>query len=706
MTAMYMPQGEPDDAVFLSMLFERRPTHLHTLIWMLPNKISRSFTDTGNLLADVLAYIRDQQEDNDIYIGVGMANKAVENAKRRFAANQVSALYGLWADVDILDENHKKTNLPETEEEALALVYSTGMTPTMVVNSGHGLHAWWLFEEPLLMTDKNRGEVEAFVFRWIDAMRRRARIKGWTIDATQDLARVLRVPGTTNHKDPEKPLPVTLRECRGVRYAGLEDFAASIDGAPIGIFDPKVKPTNVDDLALPDDVRKLARAIVISPDAEPPMSLWHALISQNPKAKQTFDHKRRDMQDDSLSEYDFSLAMAALRADEHWTDQQIVDLLISHRKKHAKDAKELKLRPDYYARTLLRAKTRVESEIAVRELGDILHGVGTPESATENGSPKVQTPTPVNGTPKHKPLTAEEWARQFSQGDAAPARKSAPEAPSASEESTDEEPTDEEPTDEEASTFDLGMPSTPLSSDARRSAMIHGLYGQDANLARMYNTLNTVFENQFFKVVRVVRMVSSPPMFAIVIRMNFTGEVLNIHLGDISGIMSQRQFIQSVAAYAGVVIASRKQKDWEKVVATMLLVAENEEIGEEATEAGMMSAWLDGFIDRYLINRDWAGEDGRGEPPSMGAFTYNGQVCFAGTGLLYWLRTDSMERVSPQNLGKMLRALEANTVSVPFYRSGIRTTRTVWALSPSMSKRYLSVVYAMDGTISDTTPQE
>src|SRR5437867_621936 len=49
------------------------------------------------------------------------------------------ALPGLWADFDIQSPAHKSENLPPTKEAARALLREFPPTPTLVVDSGHGV---------------------------------------------------------------------------------------------------------------------------------------------------------------------------------------------------------------------------------------------------------------------------------------------------------------------------------------------------------------------------------------------------------------------------------------------------------------------------------------------------------------------------------------------------------------------------------------
>lgn len=66
--------------------------------------------------------------------------------------------------------------------------------PDILVNSGGGVHAYWLLESPLLL----RGETE----RWkdLEAVNRALSYKFRGDKMAIDIARVLRVPGTFNHK--------------------------------------------------------------------------------------------------------------------------------------------------------------------------------------------------------------------------------------------------------------------------------------------------------------------------------------------------------------------------------------------------------------------------------------------------------------------------------------------------------------------------
>jgi hypothetical protein len=131
----------------------------------------------------------------------------------RGGADDARALVALYADVDVAGAGHAKTTLPQTQEQAFDLLYECALAPSAVVNSGGGLHAWWVFKEPLIIDSPARlAEAKAMESDWENHLKDRARKHGWNLDSVSDLARVLRIPGTKNHKT-ESPRPVEIVHC-------------------------------------------------------------------------------------------------------------------------------------------------------------------------------------------------------------------------------------------------------------------------------------------------------------------------------------------------------------------------------------------------------------------------------------------------------------------------------------------------------------
>lgn len=297
----------------------------------------------------------------DVYIGCGLHAAPLPPGSRG-DAQSVIGIGAAWSDVDYRGPAHKKSNLPPDRTAAEEFIAEASPhPPSTLVHSGHGLQAWWMFREPWMFDDQSeRARAELLIRRMQSQMRDRARERGWDVDMTWDLSRVLRLPGTVNHKW-EMPAPVALvshdDELR-INPSEIDEVTPPADptwtGANVGGQNGTVPSSDLD----------------LDAQAEPSTSMVDALADAIPKFRATMERKRRDLQDQSPSAYDLALASFAAQAD--WTDQQIVNLLIYCRRRHGDD---LKLRQDYYQRTLQKAHRQAEHTNAVDALDDIAETV-------------------------------------------------------------------------------------------------------------------------------------------------------------------------------------------------------------------------------------------------------------------------------------------------------------------------------------------
>ncbi len=206
---------------FLAALYDGAPEAylcLFTLpgsdcLWLRADDVPRIATAARRLSAE-----------KETYFGIGL-HPAARGAHNRGEASGVSVLPGLWVDIDIQHPCHTKQNLPPTREAVLALVARFPYPPTWIVMSGHGIHAWWLFREPWhLETPAENREAARLARRFVRWFQREAREKGWHIDPTADLARVLRLPGTWNRKVPGEVVAVETLHGDSSRRYGADDF--------------------------------------------------------------------------------------------------------------------------------------------------------------------------------------------------------------------------------------------------------------------------------------------------------------------------------------------------------------------------------------------------------------------------------------------------------------------------------------------------
>ena len=107
----------------------------------------------------------------------------------------VSFQTAIVVDIDICSDAHKSNNLANSFEEAKSFL---PFTPSLIIHSGYGLHAYYIFDTPIAITDQNREEIKRRNNLVLDIIR--AKAKGKKIDGVGDLPRVLRTPSTFNYK--------------------------------------------------------------------------------------------------------------------------------------------------------------------------------------------------------------------------------------------------------------------------------------------------------------------------------------------------------------------------------------------------------------------------------------------------------------------------------------------------------------------------
>jgi hypothetical protein len=170
----------------------------------------RSFRTVGDL--DRLgAEVATTAERHDLYVGCCPLSSTP--TRGRGTAADVAYLAALWADLDVAGPGHSPAAdalpLPPTRAAAIDAV-ATLPPPSVFVDSGGGLQAWWLFAEPLAIDDSNRAEVAEVAAGWGRALVAAGAAKGWHVDDVSDLARILRPPGTVNRKPGRAPAPVFI----------------------------------------------------------------------------------------------------------------------------------------------------------------------------------------------------------------------------------------------------------------------------------------------------------------------------------------------------------------------------------------------------------------------------------------------------------------------------------------------------------------
>jgi hypothetical protein len=357
---------------FLEALFAGKPENLFLLLWTLPEKRSQWFRDL-----DAAIQCAESSCDHDLYVGVGLSGRDY-GATHRCVSAEVAGIVGLWADLDLKSDAHPKAALPATVEDAMKILPDE-FPPTFVVRTGNGAHAWWLFREPLIFeSDEDRRNASALALRWQSLLRLNAAAQGWAFDRLADLARVLRVPGTKNCKDPANPKPVAIQSQTDRRY-NPSDFVEFLEAHGVPNAEEQERVTQGWKEKVAD------KPLSVNPNATLPEDLLNRHLAADPRFKKTWLRQREDLKDQSQSGYDMALANFGLEAG--LSDQQVIDLMIHHRRIHGKPQRT---RLDYFQRTISKASKRNENPAPAKSFEVPVEEAGQPSPQTRPDSPTAR----------------------------------------------------------------------------------------------------------------------------------------------------------------------------------------------------------------------------------------------------------------------------------------------------------------------------
>ena len=149
------------------------------------------------------------QQGVDVYFGV---NPRIGNGGKKENIHYVSAFH---AEIDYGFLGHKKPPVHESYEAALNAIQTFHLEPTIITHSGGGFHCYWVLSNPINVSDTGISAIEG--------INKSLSISLGGDTGTQDISRVLRVPGTFNFKVQDNPRPVTLISNTHHKYV-YEDF--------------------------------------------------------------------------------------------------------------------------------------------------------------------------------------------------------------------------------------------------------------------------------------------------------------------------------------------------------------------------------------------------------------------------------------------------------------------------------------------------
>ncbi len=223
-------------------------------IWTLESQHSEHIplVDISLLDDELTAEIAARQENT--YFGLAARVEDLPPRKRG-GKKECIAIPGFAMDIDFFNPKaHKAENLPKDLDEALEVLVGVP-DPSLVVSTGNGIHAYWLFDKPFeLGSHRARVEAGRASKAWQEPLRDASR---WHIDQTWSIDRIWRIPGFVNQKTGRL---VELIHESDVRYSWAElglDSSLSVEGSATSEPVPEIVTTTAD----LDAVRAALRAI-------------------------------------------------------------------------------------------------------------------------------------------------------------------------------------------------------------------------------------------------------------------------------------------------------------------------------------------------------------------------------------------------------------------------------------------------------------
>ena len=166
----------------------------------------------------------------DIYFEVCLQDLPPELGKRGQTIEK-TRMIATWFDLDIAGQSHTSALYPRNQEEALEFLQALPLQPSIIIHSGNGLHSYWLLDSPWhFNTPEDNVKAQGLSRGFQRFIIGKGAERGWKLDNTSDLARLLRVPETFNHKS-DPPKLVEFIHCEDKRYT-LEDFNSMVPQEP------------------------------------------------------------------------------------------------------------------------------------------------------------------------------------------------------------------------------------------------------------------------------------------------------------------------------------------------------------------------------------------------------------------------------------------------------------------------------------------
>ena len=129
-------------------------------------------------------WLAEHTADHNVYVALGLHDPAhTPPPARRGARETICAIPGLWVELDHNQGAHAAASRLPSPDALLAFLASVPVPASLLVDSGGGIHAYWLFRECWCFdTMEEQHRAAALMHRFQRTLQVRAAEEGWTID--------------------------------------------------------------------------------------------------------------------------------------------------------------------------------------------------------------------------------------------------------------------------------------------------------------------------------------------------------------------------------------------------------------------------------------------------------------------------------------------------------------------------------------------
>lgn len=206
-----------------------------------------SYAESAEQYAELVDSLPDK---SNIFHTVGLTTSTDPHSRGRKA--DIVAIPGFYIDADCYGRKG-----PEQKAKAIELLDQLPLTPTILIDSGYGLHAYFAFDQPWYF--ETAQDADRIVYGWWAHVDQHFRAHDFEIDKANDIARVLRAPETINVKKDRPPAEVSIIRIANARYS-VDEFLPYAKDRPSDDITGKVgeraeKLTEID--SLPEEITAL-----------------------------------------------------------------------------------------------------------------------------------------------------------------------------------------------------------------------------------------------------------------------------------------------------------------------------------------------------------------------------------------------------------------------------------------------------------------